>query len=49
MSTEVSNQVADLGTDGSVLVNYEDLELVVNVCVVDVFVEIFRDSCKLGN
>ena len=33
-----------LGSDGSILVNYQILQVVVNVCIMNVFVEIFGNS-----
>ena len=40
VSAEVSNQVADLGPDGSILVHNKHFELVINVRIVDVLVEV---------
>ncbi len=49
MSAQVSYQVANLGSNGSILMNNQILELVVNVRIVDILIEVFRNTCQLRN
>lgn len=47
VSTQVTDEVADFGADGRVLVHYQVLQILIDVRRVDVFVEIFGDTRQL--
>ena len=49
MSTEVTNQIADLGPDIGIFVQNEGFKFSVDVCSVDSLVEVFGNSGKLGD
>ena len=41
MPAEIADEVAHFGSDGGILVNDEILQIVVNICIMNVFVEVF--------
>lgn len=47
VSAEVTNQVAHLSPNTSILMANERVQVHVDVSVMDRFIELFRDSCKL--
>ena len=49
MSAKVTDQVADFCSDRRVCVHDQGFEIIINVCVVDVLIKIFRNSCELGD
>lgn len=49
MSTQVSDEVANLRSNRGIRVNNEVLEFIVYVRIVDVFVEVFGDPRQLRN
>jgi hypothetical protein len=49
MSAQVSNEIADLGSNGCISVHDQVLQVLVDVGVMDVLVEVFGDSSQLRN
>ena len=49
MSAKVSYQVADLGTDTSIFMGDEVIQISINICVVNRIVEVLGDSSELGD
>lgn len=47
VSAKISDKVANFGSDRSIVVNDQSFEVIVNGGVMDVFVEIFRNSSQL--
>ncbi len=47
MTAQISNQVADLRSNSCIFMAYKSVELDVDVCVVDWFVELLRNSSQL--
>ena len=49
VAAEVSNQIANFGSDASVLMADQSVQVQVNVCVVDRLIKLFRDPGKLAD
>ncbi len=49
VSAEISKEVADFGTDSSVFVADQRVQFDVDVCIMDGFIELLGDPCKLRN
>jgi hypothetical protein len=47
VSAQVTNKIAHLGSDSSILMHYQSLQLIVDVSLMDVFIEVFGYSCEL--
>lgn len=47
MSAKVSDQIAHLRSNLGIIMLYQDVEIVIYVCVVNVLIKIFADSCQL--
>ena len=49
MSTQITDKVAHLGSNWSILMNNQILEIVVNIWIMNIFIKVFRNSSQLRN
>ena len=47
MSAKITDQIAHLCSDGCILMNNQILQVVVDVCVMNIFIKVFRNSSQL--
>jgi len=49
MSAQISNEVAHLGSNWSILMNNKILEIIINIWIVNIFIKVFWNPSQLRN